>query len=84
MHFNEYVDIELDVDEIFDAMDNTEKQAMFELLVQDKPQLRKYADAQPQHPTNEMVLEALDRIADNLTRLDSEAETLILKLGSEL
>lgn len=84
MHFNAYTDIYLDVDEIFDEMSDSEKQAMFELLVQDNPQRRKYANAQPQHPTNEMVLEALDRIADNLTRLDSEAETLILKLGSKL
>jgi len=75
---SEYVDIELDidVDEFFDKMDNSEKREMFDLLIEDGFGI----DKAPSH-TNWGFTEAINKLNNNYYQLTNEEEALIIKLA---
>lgn len=74
----EYVEIDahIDVDEFFDKMDNSEKQEMFDLLVEDG-----FGVSGNQSHTNWEFKDAIEKLNENYYQLTNEEEALIIKLS---
>jgi len=75
---SEYVDIELDidVDEFFDKMTNSEKREMFDLLVEDG-----FGIGETQPHTNWEFTEAIAKLNTNYLNLTNEETDLIIRLS---
>jgi hypothetical protein len=75
---SEYVNIELDidVDEFFDKMTNSEKLEMFDLLLEDG-----FGVDEASPHTNWEFTESINKLNNNYHQLTNEEEALIIKLA---
>jgi len=74
----EYVDIDLDIDvqEFYDEMDDSEKLEMFDLLIEDG-----FGVDEALSHTNWEFTEAINKLNNNYYQLTNEEEALIIKLA---